>query len=623
MKSQQPDTRREVEKSLEVLSPKEAGKLLTTLVGKRLEQDLQEHSTVPLLCEWLGYMPLGLQLVGQYLAKNPEVSLTTVLKRLDARRRHDREPIQSETTVEWRVEAALELVWQELDLMAQQVAQLLGLFAPTAFPWQWVEIAASEFLNWQQADIERAKNQLKTWHLLESVINRENYYQIQPLVRAFLQHKLNALESPSTLLSHLSGCTSGALSKESIQQASPNPIPLPELPNNENSSETETAQPGEWHPALLTYPYKEFSGNCCIVEQPLQFVDAVTAKPKPNPPIPNPPSLPANSEESLSREKQRWQQEHIQADDLRRAFAAALIKVVQGISDSPTPQDIESLNEAIPHLQEIAQMLQAAVRDEELLYSFDNLGKFYKNQELADLLWLFDKLGRFYKNQGLYALAEPWFVQCLAIAKAALGDDHLDVSTSLNNLAGLYYCQERYSEAQSLYQQALDLRKRLLGDNHIDVATSLNNLASVYYAQGCYREAEPLYLQTLELRRRILSNNHPDVATSLNNLGLLYYVQGRYSEAEPLYLQALELRKRILNNNHPDVATSLNNLAGLYKAQRRYAEAEPLLVQALEINERVLGVNHPNSAIFRKNLSVLRSKLQRGSSWFQRLFSSP
>ncbi|MBE9129626.1 tetratricopeptide repeat protein [Coleofasciculus sp. LEGE 07092] len=564
-------------------------------------------------------MPLGLQLVGHYLAKKPEVSLSTVLRRLDARQRHDRETTQSETTLKWRVEAALELVWQELDLMAQQVAQLLGLFAPTAFPWEWVEIAVSESLNWQQADIERAKNQLKMWHLMESVIDRENCYKIQPIIRDFFQHKLNALESPATLLSRFSGYRSGALSQESVQP--PNPIPLPELPDSENSLETETVQSAEWHPTLSMYPYKEFSGNCCIVEEPLQFVDAVPAKLDPNPQIPSAPSLQPSSEDSLSKEKQRWQQEHIQADDLRRAFAAAVIKVVQGISDSPTPQDIESLKEVIPHLQEIAQMLQTAARDEELLYSFDNLGKFYKNQELADLLWLFDKVGRFYKSQGLYGLAEPWFVQCLAIAKAALGEDHLDVSTSLNNLAGLYYCQERYREAQSLYQQALDLRKRLLGAHHIDVATSLNNLASVYYAQGCYSEAEPLYLQTLELRRRILSNNHPDIATSLNNLGLLYYVQRRYREAEPLYMQALELRKRILNNNHPDVATSLNNLAGLYKAQRRYAEAEPLLVQALEVSERVLGVDHPNSAIFRKNLSVLRTKLQTGSSWFQRIFS--
>ncbi|TYT71705.1 tetratricopeptide repeat protein, partial [Microcystis aeruginosa] len=44
--------------------------------------------------------------------------------------------------------------------------------------------------------------------------------------------------------------------------------------------------------------------------------------------------------------------------------------------------------------------------------------------------------------------------------------------------------------------------KQLLGDNHPDVATSLNNLAGLYRSQGKYTEAEPLFLEALDLRKQ-------------------------------------------------------------------------------------------------------------------------
>ena len=288
-----------------------------------------------------------------------------------------------------------------------------------------------------------------------------------------------------------------------------------------------------------------------------------------------------------------------QADKFKRAYIETMVLTAQQIPDSPTRKPIELVKDTIPHLVEVIQTLTDVVRDEELL-------------------WLCDRIGNFYKNQRLYELAKPWFVKCLYLARTRLGNDHPDVATSLNNLAGLYYAQERYPEAEHLYLQALKLRKRFLGTHRPEVATALNNLAGLYYAQGRYQEAEPCYLEALKLRKRFLGSNSPDVATALNNLGLLYYAQGRYQEAEPLYLEALELRKSLLGNNHFDVATTLNNLASLYDAQGRYGEAESLLLEALDVSDRVLGINHANTLIFRKNWVTLQSKLKDSNSGLQK-----
>jgi len=275
-----------------------------------------------------------------------------------------------------------------------------------------------------------------------------------------------------------------------------------------------------------------------------------------------------------------------QANEFRQAFAAAFVEIAKKIPESPTHKDIESVKEAIPHLEEVAQNLTDALRHDDLVLPFVGLGSFYQ-------------------GQGLYALAEPWRKQCLELSKRLLPEDHPHVARSLNNLAGLYKEQGRYSEAESLCVQALELRKRLLEENHADVAESLNNLALLYKIQGRYSEAEPLCVQALELRKALLGEDHPDVALSLNNLAGLYLSQGRYSEAEPLYLQALELSKRLLGENHLSVALSLNNLAGFYHSQGCYSEAEPLYLQALELRKRLLGEDHPSVTQSLNNLATL------------------
>ena len=206
---------------------------------------------------------------------------------------------------------------------------------------------------------------------------------------------------------------------------------------------------------------------------------------------------------------------------------------------------------------------------------------------------------------GRYEEAIPYAERALQIREKALGKEHPEVASSLNNLAALYKATGRYAEAEPLYVRALQIREKALGKEHPHVAASLNNLAILYYATGRYAEAEPLYVRSLRITEKALGKDHPDVATSLNNLAELYRDTGRYAEAEPLYQQALQIQEKALGKEHPDLAQSLNNLALLYKATGRYAEAEPLLQRALEINEKALGKEHPHVAQSLNNLAQL------------------
>ncbi|MBD2115165.1 MULTISPECIES: tetratricopeptide repeat protein [Cyanophyceae] len=271
---------------------------------------------------------------------------------------------------------------------------------------------------------------------------------------------------------------------------------------------------------------------------------------------------------------------------------------------SATEQALEpanQLNQRVTELYQAGRYGEAIPRAEEALA----INEQALGPDHPDTATSLNNLAMLYRSQGRYGEAEPLLQRALAINEQALGPDHPSTATSLNNLAELYWSQGRYGEAEPLYQHALEIREQAFGPDHPSTADSLNNLAFLYKSQGRYGEAEPLYQRALAITEQALSPDHPNTATSLNNLAELYRSQGRYGEAEPLYQHALEIREQALGPDHPSTARSLNNLAVLYRLQGRYGEAEPLYQRALAINEQVLGSNHPDTATSLNNLADL------------------
>ncbi|MCL1468347.1 NB-ARC domain-containing protein [Argonema galeatum] len=183
-----------VELPLKVFSLDEALELLTNLVGERRVQ--RELQTATDLCKWLGYLPLGLELVGRYLKEDPDLSLVEMWERLKEKRLEDEainpsdEQLQdTEMTAERGVKAAFELSWQELNPISQGTGQLLSLFKPTVIPWELVTFSSeTQALGWTTEEIKSAKKELYKLSLIDRIDN--NKYKIHPLVREFFKAKL-------------------------------------------------------------------------------------------------------------------------------------------------------------------------------------------------------------------------------------------------------------------------------------------------------------------------------------------------------------------------------------------------------------------------------------------------
>jgi hypothetical protein len=76
-----------------------------------------------------------------------------------------------------------------------------------------------------------------------------------------------------------------------------------------------------------------------------------------------------------------------------------------------------------------------------------------------------------------FAEAEPLMRRALAILEAALGSEHPEVATRLNNLAGLLKATNRFAEAEPLMRRALAILEASLGDDHPSTTVVRANLA--------------------------------------------------------------------------------------------------------------------------------------------------
>ena len=478
--------------SLDVLQPEAALELLQSLIGaERLQKELDVAKS---LCKWLGYLPLGLELVGRYLCQEgqQDLSLAKMLQRLEKKRLEQPALVEREDdmTAQWGVQAAFELSWQELKDADKQMGCLLSLFAAAPIPWKLVELCLPEE---DEEDLEKIRNnKLLKLHLLQR--KGEGIYQLHPLLREFFQYKCIGLEQAEEI--------KRSLCRVMVAVAK-------EIPQNPILEQITIVSPAIPHIAevannLIQYVNDNdltgaFIGNARFYDGQGLYNQALPWY-----------------KQCLEASKKRLGQEH--SDVAESLNNLALLYNSQGRYSKAEPLFIEALA----------------------------LWRRLLGEEHLDVALSLNNLAALYNSQGRYDEAEPLFLQALQLRRRLLGEEHTDVALSLNNLAAVYISQGKYSEAEPLLEQALELWQRLLGEEHPYVALNLNNLASSYDFQGKYSKAEPLYLQALTLRQRLLGEEHPDVAFSLNNLASFYNSQGRYDEAEPLLKKALQLWRSLL-----------------------------------------------------------------------------
>ncbi|MGI8966065.1 MAG: tetratricopeptide repeat protein, partial [Limisphaerales bacterium] len=145
--------------------------------------------------------------------------------------------------------------------------------------------------------------------------------------------------------------------------------------------------------------------------------------------------------------------------------------------------------------------------------------------------------------------AENTARQALTILRKLHGDEHADIAFSLYLLASSLHRQSKMEEAKTIYLEALAMRRKLLGD-HLDVASTLNNLAVLLHNTGDNTSAEPAIREAVDMQRRLVGNEHPGLATSLRFLSDILRGLGKFPEAVTAARESLAIRQKIFGSNN-------------------------------------------------------------------------
>jgi serine/threonine protein kinase/tetratricopeptide (TPR) repeat protein len=260
---------------------------------------------------------------------------------------------------------------------------------------------------------------------------------------------------------------------------------------------------------------------------------------------------------------------------------------------------------------------------------------------------LMNTIGNVCRSIGLYQDAESLLEGALRIRQETLGQEHLEVASSLHELALLRHDQGDHASAETLYRKALEIRRAHHGEKHLDVAATKFHLAWVLSDRGNFEESKQLLREVLPVRVRGLGKNHrdvqitrfalvavmfssglnvPTVISDLNALAsslegqdasrLVYALvtyqramserlKRNYPEADRLYRTTLTaVREAFGGDNNFMVAMLLGDIAGMLRERGNLREAEQSIREALTIGRRVFRI-HPLMVTAQRELGEL------------------
>ena len=158
----------------------------------------------------------------------------------------------------------------------------------------------------------------------------------------------------------------------------------------------------------------------------------------------------------------------------------------------------------------------------------------------------------------------------------------LEVSNTLNRLAGTYEALGETAAAKETYLKAIGLKEAVQGPTHPDLSWPLRDLAMMLLAEGDAASARPYIDRACDLLNRAQDPTE-NLAYCLSIQGETWTRMGAARQALPLLSRSLEITSRIYGDAHPERSWVLTRMAaaelslGQAEAGRRHAlEAETI-----------------------------------------------
>jgi serine/threonine-protein kinase len=218
-------------------------------------------------------------------------------------------------------------------------------------------------------------------------------------------------------------------------------------------------------------------------------------------------------------------------------------------------------------------------------------------------------LGSILQRQGRFVDAEAEYRRAWDGYAKSLGPNDPEVAQSIMHVG--YVLQNdprRLDEAESLFRRGLEIRRAAFGETHPLVASTLNDLAGLLLSRGDTATALPLARRSFAVEQRVYGPDHPLAVASMQEMANIYARASRLDSAEVLLRSTVPMARRIRGADHASVASAEIDLARIMIDRGEYRDAESFAEDALRIQRLAFGPNHPITARSEAVLGRLRMR---------------
>jgi len=224
---------------------------------------------------------------------------------------------------------------------------------------------------------------------------------------------------------------------------------------------------------------------------------------------------------------------------------------------------------------------------------------------------LLNVIGKGYAVIGNPIKAETMHRSALALGRKLFGNDHPDVTESLEQVAYDFWVQGKPGEAQDPAREAVVINRKLFGNETLKVAVSLDLLGLALQNGGKLVEAEGAFRESLAIRRKVFGNENVEVGHALNSLSSLLAVQGKMVEAENMARESLAIFTKLRGDQDSISADVKSTLASTLYEQGKLSEAESLFREVLLVRLKTWGSESLNTATSMSGLATVLLRQQK------------
>ncbi|CAJ1946229.1 unnamed protein product [Cylindrotheca closterium] len=195
------------------------------------------------------------------------------------------------------------------------------------------------------------------------------------------------------------------------------------------------------------------------------------------------------------------------------------------------------------------------------------------------------------------------------------GSEHVDVATTLFDLAVLKGKNNNFDEALELAQQSLQSQKSTL--NMSDACKTLHFLADLHMKQKKSTAAIACYEEAQRYQESLFGYFHEETAITLNRIGNVFATQGEFGLAMENYKEALRILKECCGEEvkNPLVSQTLIQIGAVYYRERNSLATIQSKVDGYSTfieggMLEVIGRAHEERGSYRMALAFFEEKLQ-------------